>query len=428
MRISLWSLLTACTLAALLAGCGSRFEAPRRDGPPALVDTGAGRQLWLATTQEEERSGGGGRSFGSWRTRHYTHLRLEAHDPATAQRLWLKTLLVARDDDHGTGGVRILGQEGGLVWLWLHDQVVALAAKDASQVADRALIERANPELRGLLPTELRGYYAWAGALVVKLADGRRVRIRPGDFRAEPYVVGNEDAFIRLEYMTGTWNGAYETRDFGVLHGVFDGRWIGLLGDGEAKEGENDRWGENHFDSANILEEHKDARRSFRLATTAVHAAPGGERFTRIVSLPRIEGTQTWLEGRMLMAPRDPGAPTYVERDGRQVPAPRAPLRLHDPDGVLVLHRTRIDAQGRLALSRIGPDFRAAAWTSVLPLQQLENRWQASPGQLLLYGSWDAAQQPGMSDSHEALLSVELGSGRWTGWDVGTEQALAPAP
>jgi hypothetical protein len=106
-------------------------------------------------------------------------------------------------------------------------------------------------------------------------------------------------------------------------------------------------------------------------------------------------------------------------------PTPRPPLQLHDPDGVLVLHRTRMDAKGTLALARVDADFRQA-WNSPLPIQELANRWELLPGRLLLFGSWNAGP-PGASDVHEALLSLDPATGRWSGWDVGAEAGIDPA-
>ena len=111
----------------LLSACShSSFDPPERSGPIGLVDTGSGKQAWLATIQEEERSrnvGGGSRSVGKWVTESHYHLRLQAHDPANARRLWLKELKVLRDKDGGMGAeIRILGQQGDVVWEQRSDQ------------------------------------------------------------------------------------------------------------------------------------------------------------------------------------------------------------------------------------------------------------------------------------------------------------------
>jgi hypothetical protein len=49
----------------------------------------------------------------------------------------------------------MLGQDAGVVWMFVADGPIALSSHDASVVADRAAIERANPELRDLVPKKL---------------------------------------------------------------------------------------------------------------------------------------------------------------------------------------------------------------------------------------------------------------------------------
>ena len=420
----------AAVLALSLAACErSTFDPPRRDGPLGLVDTGNGAQLWLATTREEERSrhiGGGGRSVGKWVTERYTHLRLQAHDPATAQRAWLKTLLVVKDEGRGTGeGIRILGQQGDRVWLWLHDRLLLLSARDASLVADRDALERANPALTGLFPREL-AFHAWTGReLVVTLADGRRVRLDPRTLAASAYDVTDEAAFRDAGFMSTRWNGGFPMKDFGVRNGMLGGRWIGLLSEREAQDAARDEWGDKYFSSEEITTDGDTARRSFRVANPETRKDPYGETFVRIASLSPLPGSETWLQGLMLKASPTPGTPAWTQRGKWMKPTPRPPLQLRDPDGVLVLHRTRMDAQGRLALARLGPDFRAM-WNSELPIQELANRWELLPARLLLFGNWNAGP-PGASDVHEAVLSLDPATGRWSGWDVGAEAGIDPA-
>jgi hypothetical protein len=480
--------VSAALLAASLAACQqSTFDPPRRDGPIGLVDTGSGKQAWLTTSQEEERSrhvGGGSRRVGKWITEYYYHLRLQAHDPDTARRLWLKELKVLRDKEGGRGaGLRILGQQGDIVWVWVHDQVLALSARDGAVVADRARIVQANPGIADAWPSELE-FHTFVGELVVTLADARRVRISLPDFRAMPYQAPDEKRFRQAVGMGTTWNGGYRTEDFGVRHGRFDGAWIGLLSEREARNAEDDESGDHYADSADIDDERAMARRTFWRATTAYNrdflvygGGKGGvqgycrdrissienqedmqrltqandieeyarnrgadqgtrsqrmrdcvenfdeERFKRIEKLDRIAGAGEWLQGRLLKAQASPGSPQWVQRGVLVKPAVRPPLRLKDPDGVLVLHRTRMDAQGRLALSRLDASFSKTLWTAVLPYAELSNRWE-NDSHLLLYGDWNAGQ-PGSSDMHEALLSLDLRTGHWNGWDIGEEAALA---
>jgi len=415
-------------LSGLLAACtNSTLEPPQRDGPPALVNTGEGAQLWLASRQEEERSrriGGGRLSAGRWITDYYYHLRLQAHDPGSAQQRWLKVLKVVKDSDGGRSAqVRILGQQGELVWLWVHDQPLAVSARDAAVHADLARIEQANPALAGLFPTEIK-FYTWVGEMVVTLADGRHVRLTLPDFRAEAYTVAAEAPFRNAGFMTSSWNGAWRTENFGVRHGVFDGRWIGLLSDREAKDAEDDTWGDHYADSAEIDDERQTARRAFRQATTGRTKAFSEGRHVRIAKLDRLPDSGTYLQGVMLKAVSAPGTPAFTLRGRIWKPTVQPPLRLEEPPGVLVLYRTRMDAQGTLALARTNAGF-GELWRAPLPFDNLANRWQAAQQLLLLYGDWNAGQ-PGRSDMREALLSLDLATGRWAGWDVRAEKPLTP--
>jgi hypothetical protein len=149
------------------------------------------------------------------------------------------------------------------------------------------------------------------------------------------------------------------------------------------------------------------------------------ERFKRIVKLERIGGAGDWLQGRLLKAEAVPGAKAWIQRGILMKPAVRAPLRLEDPDSVLVLHRTRMDAQGRLALSRVDATFARTLWTAVLPYDTLANRWSVD-SQLLLNGNWNEIRE-GVTTRHEALLSLDLADGRWEAWDIGADAPLSQA-
>ena len=485
--VLLWSMLW-------LSACShSTFDPPERSGPIGLVESGGGKQAWLATIQEEQRSqnvGGGSRRVGKWVTESIHHLRLQAHDPATARRLWLKELKVLRDKDGGMSAeIRILGQQGDVVWVWVHDQVLALSARDGSLVADRAALEQANPAIKGLVPDELK-FHTFIGALVITLADARRMRIEVPGFRATPYQIADERQFSHAVSLGTTWNGGHDTRDFGVRHGRFGKDWIGLLSEREARDAEDDASGDHYADSADIDDERDFARRTFWKATATgwnddflvyggrkgvqgycadraeraardddsnafLRAAADGnlddyqngaratapathrqrikdcveafdaEKFKRIVKLERIAGAGEWLQGRLLKAEAVPGTPQWVQRGIVMKPAVRAPLRLQDTDGVMVLHRTRMDAQGRLALSRVDGSFARTLWTAVLPYDALTNRWSVG-SHLLLNGKWDEVRE-GVTTRHEALLSLDLGNGRWQAWDIGGDAMLPNA-
>ena len=135
------------------------------------------------------------------------------------------------------------------------------------------------------------------------------------------------------------------------------------------------------------------------------------------------EQTKRSLRRGLLKAVATPGAPQWIVRGLVPKPAVRPPLRLQDPDGVLVLPRTRMDAQGRLALSRVDAGFARTAWTAILPFAELTNRWELG-SHLLLYGDWSAVKA-GVTTRHEGLVSLDLASGRWQGWDIGADAPIA---
>ena len=144
----------------------------------------------------------------------------------------------------------------------------------------------------------------------------------------------------------------------------------------------------------------------------------GGARATLTATVCHPHGV-----GTLLKAEATPGAPQWVQRGIVMKPAVRPPLQLKNPDGVLVLHRTRMDAQGRLALSRVDGTFNRTSWTATLPFTDLTNRWEVGE-QLLLYGSW-SEEKAGVTTRHQGLVSVDLQEGRWQGWDVGADALIA---
>lgn len=411
----------------LWPGASRRFDPPQRSGPAGLVKAEA-PAVWLMTSQEEEHSyriGGGRYSTGRWATEYLFHFRIQAHDPLTAQRLWLKELRVVKDDDGGRGAqARILGQDDAVVWTFVHDGPLALSPRDGSVVADRAALEKANPGMGDLMPRELK-FYAWWEGLVVTLADGRLVRMRGPGFRAEPFEVPNDDQFRTAGYMTTTWNGSYKTADFGVRHGLFDGRWIGLLSQREAADAIDDGWGDHYHDSMAIDDEGAAARRGFLVASVGRTREFSEGSHPRIMALQALPGTGHYLQGRMLRAPASSmqQAQGTWTRAGNWTPPVVPPMELQSPPGVLVLHRSRMDAQGRLLVTRLDAGFKEL-WQASLPFEELGNRW-ALPEAMLLYGGWNAGE-PGQSDQREALLALDLASGKWRGWDVQAESELHP--
>lgn len=389
----------------LWPGLHSRFESPQRIGPVGLVEADGQHRLWLVTRQEEERSRriGGRWSSGRWVTDYRHHLAVHAHDPVTAAPVWTRELKVVEGD--GSPPIRILGQNGDVVWVFAADELLALSARDGRVVGDRARLEQVNPALRGLFPSEL-SFHVWIDEAVITLADGRLVRVDAASFRAHPYTIENEERFRQAQFASSTWNGGYRTADFGVRHGLFDGRWIGMLSEAEAVDAAQDGFGDHYKDSSRIRDASASVRRGVVEAEIGRTREFSEGSHLRLLSLTPLPGTSTWLDGR------------FLKQAGVAAPQPL------QPGGVLVLHRTRLDRLGRLALSRLDTAF-AETWRTDLPLQELTMRWDADD-RLLLYGGWDEGE-PGRSDWHEALLSLNLRDGRLHGWHIGEQMPLGVA-
>ena len=377
--------LALCALFVGASGCDSpgKLGPPRRDGPPGMVTHGGEQRLWVLFKREE-----------TWRYTYQAlyHFDLHGFDTRTAQQVWTKRVLTVPYKAGGYNSrARILGQEGGYVWLFLNDGPVALTGGDGTVGADRARLEAVNPELKGLIPSALE-FFTFDGGLVITTADARRVRITSPDFKASPYIPANEESFRRLSFQSTQWNGGYQTKDFVVRQGMLWGRWIGLYTEKEAAEVGNDGFGDNLKDPSRARDEGALARRILWTARIGKTRQFSEGRHDRLIDLTRLPVEAEYLQGGFLI------------RQGS-----RSPLQLSEPDGTLVLHRTRVDAQGRLALNRLDSQFREQ-WKTVLPLSELTHRWEW-PDRLLMMGKEEIGA-PGDSRQREHVVSVDLRDGR----------------
>ena len=361
-------------------------------------------RLWLLLKQEERRMRhlGGTRTIGKWVTEVYYHFYLQAHDPATADRLWKKELLTVKDDGGGrTAQARLLGQEGEVVWLFLNNQPVAVSSQDGRNLADLSTLERQNPELRGLIPKEL-DFYTYDGGLVFTAADGRRWRVQGAEFRGGLYTPPNDEYFRQIEFMSTRWNGGYHTRDFLTRQMMRDGHWLGFYSQKEAADAGQDGFGDHLAGPDAVYYEGPRARRTFWTA--------------------RIGQTKEFTEGahdRLFDVTPVPGAPEFLEAGLLVQQGTRQPLRLQDPPGILVLYRTRLGEEGRLALARLDDQLKTR-WIATLPFQDLRNRYEL-PGHLLLYGILQETEK-GVTGSSEQLVALDLRDGKLQQWNVAREE------
>jgi hypothetical protein len=404
--------LLAVAVPFLLASCSSSiFEPARRLGPPSLVVHQDEPRLWLMTKQEEQFTRTLGR-LGRHSSRTYVretqhHIELQCHDSHTTDRLWKRRLLTLKQNEGGNSSeARILGQDGAVVWLFVHNQPVAVSAADGSPLAEREQIEERNTSLQGVMPKELK-FYAFDDGLIITAADSRRYKVRAPDFAAEPYKPVSEESFSRIQSMSSTWNGSYHTADFITRSTTLAGRWIGLFTEREAQDAGNDSFGDRFKDSATVLNEGARARRTFWTA--------------------RIGKTKEFTEGshdRLFDVAQIPGAPDYLAAGFLIRAGTKQPLMLQEPEGLLLLHRTRVDADGRLALTRLDAGLQPQ-WTAPLPMNDLGNRNEL-PDRLLMYGSVQLTAN-GITQWQEFIVSTALRNGRTNAWNVTLESSVPSA-
>lgn len=94
---------------------------------------------------------------------------------------------------------------------------------------------------------------------------------------------------------------------------------------------------------------------------------------------------------------------------------------MKDPGGFLVLHRTRLDEDGRLALSRLDENFKTQ-WTAPLPLCPSTSCVTAeTPRVCSSLGIVQQTVQGGTSAS-EHLVALNLADGKTQSWNIPAEK------
>ena len=409
-RSRCWFLVAPAALSLLAACEWSDVEPPQRLGPPGLVVHENEPRLWLFVKQEEQkqrRVGSSRWSSGTTIGETLYHFDLQAHDTRTTDRVWKKRFLTLKQNQGGNSAqARILGQDGNVVWLFVHDQPVAVSSADGSVLADRDQLEQRNSALQGLIPRELK-FYTFDQGLVITAADARRYKVQSSDYTAAPYRPASEEIFTRSQIMSTTWNGGFPTSDFLTRMATLGGRWLGFYTEKEAADASDDGFGDNLKDPSSVLAEGSRARRTFWSA--------------------RIGKTKEFSEGshdRLFDVTRVPGAPEFLEAGLLLQQGTKQPLMLHDPKGLLVLHRTRLDAEGRLALTRLDESLHEK-WRATLPFLELGNRYEF-PDRLLLFGAAQLTSN-GVTQWQESIVALELRDGRTRAWNVTLERSVPSA-
>lgn len=397
--------------AAWLAACSSsQFEPPEMQGPAAMVDDDGKPRLWILTKQEEIKQvsvGGSSRRSGGWRSDTFFHFEVQALDPLEAKTLWKKRLLTFGDPEaSGTDPSRVigsaesahlLGQDGEVVWLMIDDAPFGVSASDGSIVADSEAIQRINPELKGLLPSEAK-HYGFDQGLVMMTADARMFVVRGPEQKAMAYSPPPPVQSVAPLKANGMpeieplrpFIGEIPTRQ-----AMMKGQWLGLYSEKEAGELTNDEFGTRFKYPYSILDERGLARRVFYRAKI-IEAQRFDERFKKATDLQPVVGSPVFLKGRFMNEAGKEKA--YLTEDG---------------NGIFVWHSTRIDDAGRLALGRFDGELKQV-WDTELPLSESSTintiRTWSLPGHVAVMGSLQS-EKDGVTSREPYLVSIDLETG-----------------
>lgn len=406
------------------------------EGAPVRATVGGREAIWVLTTHWETSRLGRGRFVSSPTQSSRMHTDLWRFD-ATTGALQARTRLLT-EPRGARMGFRVYGIAGGKLWVWVRG-LRAVSLDDGRVVADRDTFLAAEPALRDTWPASADQVRLEATGLLLLGADARAWRIDPASLR------------IAETRATGPWQDAYrdqfEPRDpaADVRAGVVRpgitypasttsflannlwerDRWTALATDARGDELRQPVAGRgpgairaDGFITRDLISDHYfPPQERVRLWRARIQrgspgqADAGRELLREIAPLPRSE---TFLAGGLL-------------GDARVAPggSRTGPLRTADPDGVLVLHRARVDQAGLLRLTRADLADGASRWTTELPLSLVKT---VLPGErtLALYGkryqppAGDAVGDP-YNDASDVLVVVELASGRAQAWNMDVE-------
>ena len=417
-----WLVALMLGAAMFLGGCSITIGLPELQGDPAMIDDGGSPRLWLLTKQEEGKQVLTRVSQRSSRSRFDTlfHFDLKVMDPVTARPLWSKRLLTLGDPEAmgygpsrvigSAAGARLIGQEGDRVWMFVDEYLLALRASDGEVLATFETIEQNNPELKGLLPGETK-HYRFDQGLVFMSADARTFVLRGPDFKAQPYAPPPPVQVVELKPNDSMRIVPMRpvSREIPARLVETPAGWLGLYTQKEVADASVDRRGDYLRYPYAILDEGQLARRSFwRMAVSEVKD-PYDEPFLHLSGATPILDAPVLLRGRFL-----------------KVAGTDEPRLLENPSGLAVWHVTRIDAEGRLVLTRIQQDL-STVWTAELPLSDSRPFepvmvWPMD-GRLVIFGD-EASTVDGVSRREHRLVSLSLADGEWQGWDVSSDAAL----
>jgi hypothetical protein len=358
-------------------------------GAPVRASTADGERVFLLTSQWKTWRPFTSRRFSS-NAPTYTDLLIDvwAFDATSGELVWSRQLEADRSGINM--GRALLGADAGAVWVLAGDGLVGLSPRDGEVVVDVARLEAANPSLKGLMPKDTDLYKFGPAGLSLTAADGRRWRVDGASLKVAPEA--DTVAAAATAYPPARWSGGVGTWMFHEkgLH-LDEGRWLGMLSDAEAAK----------------------SRESGVLAFASLDEEPRGRlRMARVRNQPTHFGSRRVYEG---FDPW-PQAPEFVQggllSNGQHN---GLPILLRNPDSVLVLHRDRLDDEGRWKVSRVAGPAGDVLWTAELGMKRLD---AVMPGEksLAIQGSRPEQdpmrREPGYTTDVDLLAVIDLASGK----------------
>lgn len=390
--------LLACVF--LVSACTKPMATPADPiGPPVRLASGGSDQVFVLTSQwKTTRS-----SFRGLNSQLRTDLLIDvwAFNAADMKPAWRTRLETMR------GGVNmgraLLGAQGGVVWVYGAAGLTGLSAKDGSIVADAARIEAANPQLKGMLPTEARYVHFDGAGLRFRTTDGREWRIDPATLKVRE-ADGETREIAPGIAVPSRDSGGNGTGGFFRRYVRLGDRFLGLMSDEDAKThlaGDTRAfWWSGYGPRMRLW--------SGRYA--------GGQ---RPAAYPRLDDLKPL-----------PDAPYFLSAGMLNAEQADTPIFLTEPDSVLILHADKLGDGAQLRLTRVSGPAGKVVWTADLHVERISSVILAGDTLVLMA----ARPEQGNSDPEPVevpqLVSVNLKTGKvaWYGFRImATDAADIPA-
>lgn len=356
---------------------------------PVRAVTPEGERVYLMTRQWKTFRSRTNRSGTS-----YTRLFVDVWGFDDAARPIWRTRIV--DERGGANmGRKILGVQGGTLWLLDGKSLVGLSPKDGGRIADAASLAAANPALAGMVPSEERYYRFDPQGLSFTAADGRDWRLTgQGSATAPDGPRLDTDAqrappgpgvFIPARTAGGNGSWAFYSRGLATRT-----MWLGLLAEPEVET----------FRKQGAIGGVDPAR----YPRTRLWSARVGSRSTFFGARPTFADFKPLPEGPEFLT-------AGLLQDGRC--CHDTPILLFKPDSVLVLHKDRLGEESRFKLTRVSGPLGKPLWTVDLPATSLE---AVMPGErsVVIYGRRDEPPLFGREkrpESVDQLMAVDYATG-----------------